>query len=215
MRNGGRAGRDYHELFCKGERVAVHLRGGGRGRHTTIPEHMPSAGTGAMPTGDRAHPRRRGGDRPEPRQIDDADPGESAAPRNRVTGHASASCAWRAITVPHDIGARSYGKALTGFNNEYKRHGTTTLFTAHEATTSRSQGRRSSLIDPTTVRNFAILVIGLPFFIPAPAKPWVGHGEGVFPGFRPRSTQAAGSRCRSSRPSGRWGGILVPEKAGD
>jgi transposase len=31
------------ELFCKGERVAVHIRGGGRGRHTTIPEHMPSA----------------------------------------------------------------------------------------------------------------------------------------------------------------------------
>src|SRR4249919_1337108 len=31
------------ELFCKGERVAVHLRGGTRGRHTTIPEHMPSA----------------------------------------------------------------------------------------------------------------------------------------------------------------------------
>ena len=31
------------ELFCKGERVAVHMRGIGRGRHTTIPEHMPSA----------------------------------------------------------------------------------------------------------------------------------------------------------------------------
>jgi transposase len=31
------------ELFCKGERVAVHLRGAGRGRHTTIPEHMPSS----------------------------------------------------------------------------------------------------------------------------------------------------------------------------
>jgi transposase len=31
------------ELFCKGERVAVHIRGGGRGRHTTIAEHMPSA----------------------------------------------------------------------------------------------------------------------------------------------------------------------------
>jgi transposase len=30
------------ELFDKGERVAVHLRGG-RGRHTTIAEHMPSA----------------------------------------------------------------------------------------------------------------------------------------------------------------------------
>ena len=31
------------EPFCKGERVAVHLRGVGRGRHTTIPEHMPSS----------------------------------------------------------------------------------------------------------------------------------------------------------------------------
>ena len=31
------------ELFCKGERVAVHMRGAGRGRNTTIPEHMPSA----------------------------------------------------------------------------------------------------------------------------------------------------------------------------
>jgi transposase len=31
------------ELFCKGERVAVHLRVGGRGRHTTIREHMQSA----------------------------------------------------------------------------------------------------------------------------------------------------------------------------
>jgi transposase len=30
------------ELFCRGERVAVHLRGGGRGHHTTIREHMPS-----------------------------------------------------------------------------------------------------------------------------------------------------------------------------
>jgi transposase len=30
------------ELFCKGERVAIHLRGGVRGRHTTIREHMPS-----------------------------------------------------------------------------------------------------------------------------------------------------------------------------
>jgi transposase len=31
------------ELFCRGERVAVHIRGGGRGRHTTLAEHMPSA----------------------------------------------------------------------------------------------------------------------------------------------------------------------------
>src|SRR5215211_1976182 len=31
------------ELFCRGERVAVHMRTGGRGRHTMIPEHTPSA----------------------------------------------------------------------------------------------------------------------------------------------------------------------------
>jgi transposase len=31
------------EIFHKGERVAVHPRGGHRGRHTTVPEHMPSA----------------------------------------------------------------------------------------------------------------------------------------------------------------------------
>jgi transposase len=31
------------EIFHKGERVAVHLRGGHRGRHTTVPDHMPSA----------------------------------------------------------------------------------------------------------------------------------------------------------------------------
>ena len=31
------------QLFRKGERVAVHLRGAGRGRHTTIAEHMPSS----------------------------------------------------------------------------------------------------------------------------------------------------------------------------
>jgi transposase len=31
------------ELFHKGERIAAHARGGARGRHTTVPEHMPSA----------------------------------------------------------------------------------------------------------------------------------------------------------------------------
>jgi transposase len=31
------------EIFHKGERVAVHLRGGARGRHTTLPEHMPQS----------------------------------------------------------------------------------------------------------------------------------------------------------------------------
>ena len=31
------------EVFLKGERIAVHMRAGGKGKHTTIPEHMPSS----------------------------------------------------------------------------------------------------------------------------------------------------------------------------
>jgi transposase len=31
------------EIFVKGERVALHLRTSGNGRHTTVPEHMPSS----------------------------------------------------------------------------------------------------------------------------------------------------------------------------
>jgi transposase len=31
------------EVFLKGERIAAHLRGSGGGKHTTIPEHMPSS----------------------------------------------------------------------------------------------------------------------------------------------------------------------------
>jgi transposase len=31
------------ELFAKGERIAVHLRSSGNGKHTTVQEHMPSS----------------------------------------------------------------------------------------------------------------------------------------------------------------------------
>jgi len=31
------------EIFCRGERIAVHLRMSGNHKHTTIPEHMPSS----------------------------------------------------------------------------------------------------------------------------------------------------------------------------
>lgn len=31
------------EIFIRGERIAVHMRGSGNGRHTTLPEHMPSS----------------------------------------------------------------------------------------------------------------------------------------------------------------------------
>lgn len=31
------------EIFARGERIAAHLRGSGNGRHTTMPDHMPSS----------------------------------------------------------------------------------------------------------------------------------------------------------------------------
>jgi transposase len=31
------------EIFAKGERIAAHIRSSGNGRHTTVPEHMPSS----------------------------------------------------------------------------------------------------------------------------------------------------------------------------
>jgi transposase len=31
------------EVFLKGERIAVHMRGSGNYKHTTLPEHMPSS----------------------------------------------------------------------------------------------------------------------------------------------------------------------------
>ncbi len=31
------------EIFLKGERIAAHMRGSGNGKHTTLPEHMPSS----------------------------------------------------------------------------------------------------------------------------------------------------------------------------
>jgi transposase len=31
------------EVFAKGERIAVHLRSSGNGKHTTVPDHMPSS----------------------------------------------------------------------------------------------------------------------------------------------------------------------------
>jgi transposase len=57
------------ELFHKGERVAVHVRTSGRGRHTTCAEHMPSAHrrhaewtivTGQCTEAVRRHPDLRG-----------------------------------------------------------------------------------------------------------------------------------------------------------
>jgi transposase len=31
------------EVFFKGQRIATHMRGSGDGKHTTVPEHMPSS----------------------------------------------------------------------------------------------------------------------------------------------------------------------------
>ena len=85
------------ELFHKGDRVAVHVRGGARGRHTTL-RHMP-----------RAH-RRHAEWTIERIGREAAAIGPATATlttlilragrtRNRASGLALASCAWRAATA--------------------------------------------------------------------------------------------------------------------
>ena len=68
------------ELFRKGERVAVHRRGAGRGRHTTLPSTCPVPST-ICRVDPRAHSDRRGSDWSRAPQTDRANPGEQAAPR--------------------------------------------------------------------------------------------------------------------------------------
>ena len=107
------------ELFRKGERVAVHLRGAGRGRHTTIAEHMPQFPSAIRRVDPRAHSHRRGSGWSQHRQADRANPGEQAAPRAGLSGlhwHPSFGAAntvppgWKRLaTAVVDIGARSYG----------------------------------------------------------------------------------------------------------
>jgi transposase len=74
------------ELFHKGERVAVHLRGVGRGRHTTLPEHMPSSHRRHAEwtiERDRAHGSQ---DRPEHRPAHRHHPDQPTASRAGLSG---------------------------------------------------------------------------------------------------------------------------------
>ena len=106
------------ELFHKGERVAVHLRGGARGRHTTLAEHMPQAHRRhAEWTIERIRPR-SGGDRRRHRDAASTHPARPAPPGAglpRLPRHPAAGAHLRrdrleaACTRGLEIGARSYG----------------------------------------------------------------------------------------------------------
>jgi hypothetical protein len=86
------------ELFREGECVAVHMRGAGRGRHTTIAEHMPSShrryaewtieriGIAAASVG------------PSAAKLAALILGAGRTP-SRVIAPASASCVWRGNTI--------------------------------------------------------------------------------------------------------------------
>ena len=89
------------ELFHKGERVAVHMRGGARGRHTTLPEHMPTGASTTCRVDDRADRPRGGCHRPAHGDADRADPARAGRIPSRASGLVSASCAWRASYGPN------------------------------------------------------------------------------------------------------------------
>jgi transposase len=119
------------ELFHKGERVAVHLRGAGRGRHTTSPEHMPSAHRRYAEwtierierTAARIGPRTAGliatilTSRPHPEQGYRACLGILRLERQYGAERLEAACD-RGL----DIGARSYGSIQSILKNGLDRH---------------------------------------------------------------------------------------------
>jgi hypothetical protein len=71
------------EIFARGERIAVHMRSSGNGKHTTVPDHMPSS-------------HRRYADWTIGRIRRDA-----ALTPNRASDPALTSCAWRERSVSH------------------------------------------------------------------------------------------------------------------
>jgi transposase len=119
------------ELFHKGERVAVHLRGAGRGRHTTLPEHMPSAHRRHAEwtierierTAARIGPSTAGliatilTSRPHPEQGYRACLGILRLERQYGAERLEAACD-RGL----DIGARSYGSIQSILKNGLDRH---------------------------------------------------------------------------------------------
>jgi hypothetical protein len=87
------------ELFRKGERVAVHLRGAGRGRHTTIAEHMPSSHRRYAEWTIERIGREAAAIGPSTAKLA-ALILESRPHPDKATALASASCGWRANTAP-------------------------------------------------------------------------------------------------------------------
>ena len=72
------------ELFHKGDRVAAHIRGGVRGRHTTLPEHMPRAHRRPAERAIERIGREAVAERARDGGADHADPAEQAAPGTRL-----------------------------------------------------------------------------------------------------------------------------------
>lgn len=120
------------EIFHKGERIAVHLRMSGNGRHTTTPEHMPSshrrfadwtieriareaAGIGAATA---LLCERILADRPHPEQGFRACLGILRLPRAFGRERVEAACT-RAL----EIGARSYGSVRSILDHRLDRPG--------------------------------------------------------------------------------------------
>jgi transposase len=119
------------EIFVKGERVAAHLRSSGNGKHTTVPEHMPSSHRRyAGWTLDRIRTEAAAigpataalcelilEHRPHPEQGFRACLGivRLVKPFGRARLEAAAS---RAL----DIGARSYGSVKSILDNHLDRH---------------------------------------------------------------------------------------------
>ncbi len=129
------------EIFHKGERIAAHRRSSGNGKHTTIPDHMPSAHrrfadwtierirreASAMGPDVDLLCERILADRPHPEQGFRACLGIIRLNRSFGRDRVNAACA-RAL----EIGARTYGSVRSILDNHLDRTADTKGAASHE-----------------------------------------------------------------------------------
>jgi hypothetical protein len=109
------------EPFHKGDCVAVHVRGGARGRHTTLPGHIATGASTTSGVDDQRIVREASCHRTRDGDADNADPAEQAAPGTGLPGlpwhpapgaqlrrrTAEAACSWGSRSAPAPTAAFS------------------------------------------------------------------------------------------------------------
>jgi transposase len=166
------------EIFCKGERIAAHLRMSSNGRHTTIPEHMPSS-------------HRRYANWTIERILREA----AAIGILRLTKPFGAARVAAAASRALEIGARTYGSVKSILDNNLDRHAQPRRAGSDEAILHPTSAARATTTEETP---------DAPSSHPRPAQPPgpLRHGQGLHRD-RGRGRARQHDPCRVARPAAR------------